>query len=291
MLKRKLLRAILIATAFVFQAAWAAPVTVNASDSTNNEVKPTGPIAFNGHAFDSTGLCVCLAEIENEEIGIAPRIHLNKQASIFVKDHLKKNCKGLEKIRAKTMVVFPVIDSVFSYYSLPVELKYLAVIESQLNNQARSRVGAKGMWQFMPSTARLYGLKVSGKHDERTYSYKSTVAAAKYLSYLHGLFDDWLLVIAAYNSGPGYVYAAIKKSGSRNFWALQNFLPAETRKHVKKFIGTHYFFEGHGSMATLTKAETVAHIAAVNSYMDKIQKAEENADIAINNEIPDTLDK
>ena len=125
------------------------------------------------------------------------------------------------------------------------------------------------MWQFMPSTARNFGLRVKGKTDERTYAYKSTVAAAKYLSYLHELFDDWLLTIAAYNSGPGYVYNAIKKSGSRNFWVLQRFLPLETRNHVKKFISTHYFFEGHGSLATMTKAETNAHISAVEAYIAK----------------------
>jgi membrane-bound lytic murein transglycosylase D len=101
----------------------------------------------------------------------------------------------------------------------------------------------------MPTTAREIGLKINGKYDERTHFYKSTVAAAKYLKSLYGYFGDWLLVLAAYNSGPGTVFKAIHKSGTRNFWALQAFLPAESRGHVKRFIATHYFFEEQGSVS------------------------------------------
>jgi membrane-bound lytic murein transglycosylase D len=121
----------------------------------------------------------------------------------------------------------------------------------------------------MPGTARIFSLKVTAKHDERTHFYKSTVAAARYLHDLNILFDDWLLVLAAYNSGPGPVYAAIKKSGSRNFWKLQSFLPEETRGHVKKFIGTHYFFEGRGSVTTLTKDERNRYTKLMMSFVEK----------------------
>jgi membrane-bound lytic murein transglycosylase D len=107
----------------------------------------------------------------------------------------------------------------------------------------------------MPETAKLLGLKVSTKYDERTNYRKSTKAAAIYLKDLHREFGDWLLVLAAYNCGPGPVHSAIKTSGSRNFWKLQNYLPAESRGHVKKFIATHYYFEGQGGVTTLTKAE------------------------------------
>jgi membrane-bound lytic murein transglycosylase D len=110
----------------------------------------------------------------------------------------------------------------------------------------------------MPVTAKELGLKIAGKTDERTHTYRSTVAAAKYLRYLYGEFGDWLLVLAAYNSGPGTVYKAIKKAGSKNFWSLQSLLPAESRGHVKRFISIHYFFEGEGSVATQTKAEAKA---------------------------------
>jgi len=115
------------------------------------------------------------------------------------------------------------------------------------------------LWQLMPVTARVLGLKVSSKYDERKLYVKSTTAAARYLKELHGKFGDWPLAIAAYNSGAGYVYKAIKRSGSRNFWKLQYFLPAETREHVKRFIAIHYYFEEKGSVVTMTKAELVAY--------------------------------
>ncbi|MGB8191854.1 MAG: lytic transglycosylase domain-containing protein, partial [Chitinophagaceae bacterium] len=176
-------------------------------------------------------------------------------AKVFVKDYIRKNDESLSKIRLKSDWHFNIMDSIFMKYNLPIELKYLAVIESELNSTATSRVGAKGPWQFMPATAKVLGLKITRRYDERTNYYKSTRAAALYLRDLHRQFGDWLLVVAAYNCGPGNVLKAIKKTGSRNFWKLQNSLPAESRGHVKKFIATHYYFEGQGGETTMTKAE------------------------------------
>ncbi len=133
-------------------------------------------------------------------------------------------------------------------------MKYLAVIESSLQPGQVSTAGAVGPWQIMPDEARTYGLRV-GKNDERKDFAKSTNAAAKMLSKLYDHLGDWLLVIAAYNAGEGRVRQAIRKAGSSNFWAIQNFLPAETRNHVKKFIATHYYFEGCGGVTTMTAAE------------------------------------
>jgi hypothetical protein len=116
------------------------------------------------------------------------------------------------------------------------------VIESELRATALSRVGARGPWQLMAGTARELGLKVSRRWDERTNYYKSTGAAALYLRDLHREFKDWLLVLAAYNAGPGPVYRAIRLAGSRNFWALERYLPGETRQHVRRFIATAYYF-------------------------------------------------
>jgi membrane-bound lytic murein transglycosylase D len=115
----------------------------------------------------------------------------------------------------------------------------------------------------MPETAHILGLKISRKNDERTHLRKSTVAAAKYLRDLYAEFGDWLLVMAAYNGGPAPVNAAIKKSGSRNFYNLQYFLPAESREHVKKYIATHYYFEGKAGVTTLTKIENYHYAKAV----------------------------
>jgi membrane-bound lytic murein transglycosylase D len=121
----------------------------------------------------------------------------------------------------------------------------------------------------MPGTARILGLKVNRNTDERTNYYKSTKAAARYLRDLYAQFDDWLLVLAAYNGGPKPVYRAIRKSGSKNFWTLQKYLPAESREHVKKFIATHYYFEGHGSETTLTRKEHMEYIKAVNKFEEE----------------------
>jgi membrane-bound lytic murein transglycosylase D len=202
----------------------------------------------------------------------APIITLNKQAVKFVDAYMAKNNCMLSKIKDKHPRYFQIMDEVLSQYKLPVELKYLAIIESELNTHAVSRVGAVGPWQLMPGTARVLSLKVSKKYDERTHFYKSTVAASKYLRDLYNLFEDWPLVIAAYNAGPAPVYKAIKKSGSRNFWRLQNYLPEETRGHVKRFIATHYFFEGHGSVVTLTKDERLAHTRAMLAFVENQNK-------------------
>jgi len=192
------------------------------------------------------------------------KIALNKNAKKFVASYLQKNNQGLSVIKKNSYATFSMIDSVFNRYGLPVELKYLAVIESELNPQAVSPVGAAGPWQLMPKTAQILGLKVTSKYDERTHYKKSTKAAAIYLRDLYAEFGDWLLVVAAYNSGPGPVYAAMRESGSKNFWKLQYNLPAESRDHVKKFIATHYFFEGDGSVATLTKAERMAYVSSLS---------------------------
>ncbi|MFL5739439.1 MAG: lytic transglycosylase domain-containing protein [Flavisolibacter sp.] len=181
---------------------------------------------------------------------------LNPKAVSFVQDYIESDGNRLNRMKEWGRPFFDKIKSIFEARSLPAELKYLAVIESDLKTSATSVVGAAGPWQFMTETARGLGLKVNRKVDERRDFTKSTIAAARYLSSLYNLYDDWLLVIAAYNGGPGVVNSAIRRSGSRNFWELQNYLPAESRNHVKKFIATHYIMEGDGGLTTLTKDET-----------------------------------
>lgn len=201
----------------------------------------------------------------------APKVSMNKHVSKFVKSFLVNEDEALQKAKKRSASYFKMMDEIFSRYGLPLELKYLAVVESDLKSDAVSKVGAKGMWQFMPETAKDLGLKITSQHDERTYPYKSTVAAAKYLKDLYAQFNDWLLTVAAYNSGPGPVLNAIKKSDSRNFWALQYYLPEESRGHVKRFIATHYFFEGKGSMVTMTKAETKKYLNELELFNASIQ--------------------
>jgi membrane-bound lytic murein transglycosylase D len=189
---------------------------------------------------------------------VVAKISLNKNVARFVDAYVKKENDFLQKMQNKSRQYFPTIEKIFQQYDIPAQLKYLAIVESELRSNAKSRVGARGLWQFMPVTAKELGLRITGKTDERLHVSRSTVAAAKYLRYLYAEFGDWLLVLAAYNSGPGVVHKAVKKAGSKNFWTLQKFLPAESRGHVKRFVSIHYFFEGEGSIATQTKAEAKA---------------------------------
>ena len=266
MLKRKLVRAGLFGNGLFF---------IIASVNGTNDQQPVDP-AKNAtldpfvrqlQAFDSS--FIDLNNFPDTVLATAPRIQLSSRTAKFIRDYNAKNNEALEKIRERGYRYFPLMDSVFMAYGLPVQLKYLAAVESELKSKSVSRVGAVGPWQLMPSTARDLSLKIKGRYDERNNYSKSTVAAAKYLRDLYHQFGDWLLVIAAYNSGPGKVMWAMKMSGSRNFWKLQSFLPAETRGHVKRFIATHYFFETCGGITTLTKAETVAYKKVVNEFITK----------------------
>lgn len=186
---------------------------------------------------------------------------LTKKNMRYVKNYIKKSRGNLVVIKHRSSIPFNIIDSIFRHYGLPPELKYLAVIESELKPSALSAVGAKGPWQLMPQTAHIFGLKTTRGNDDRTNYYKSTQAAARYLKDLYGLFGNWYLVIAAYNGGPAPVYSAIRKAGSKDFWALQNYLPGESRRHVKKFIATRYYFETQGSPAS---SFAVLNPAAIN---------------------------
>jgi len=201
---------------------------------------------------------------------------VNPNAESYMQDYLKAHTNSLTQMKSWGQPYFNLIDNILSQYGLPRELKYLAVIESNLNTGATSWVGAGGPWQFMPYTARDYGLVVNNVLDERRDYYKSTHAAARYLLTLYSQMKDWLLVIAAYNGGPGRVYSAIKQSGSRDFWSLQYYLPAESRNHVKKFIATHYIMEGTGGVTTTSNsAGMYGYGGGVNSFDAKPNLTEE----------------
>lgn len=175
---------------------------------------------------------------------------INPNAEIFVQDYIKVHGRYLQNMKGWGQPYFNLIETVLQQYGLPRELKYIAVIESNLSTGATSIAGAGGPWQFMPYTARDFGLVVNGYQDDRRDYYKSTHAAARYLLSLYRQMHDWLLVMAAYNGGPGRVYSAMKRSGSKDFWDLQYYLPAESRTYVKRFIATHYIMEGSGGVTT-----------------------------------------
>jgi membrane-bound lytic murein transglycosylase D len=205
----------------------------------------TGPRGFN-QLFDSVSW------------NSSKSVKLNPQAISFVEGYMQRYGPGLRKMKGWSLPYFNMMDQVLTENNLPGQLKYLAVIESGLQSTAISWAGAVGPWQFMPATGKRYGLKISALEDQRMDYVKSTKAAARYLSDLYKQFQDWLLVIAAYNGGEGSVNRAIRLSGSRDFWKLQRYLPGESMNHVKKFIATHYVFEGEGGATTLTRQEALA---------------------------------
>ncbi|MFI2741713.1 LysM peptidoglycan-binding domain-containing protein [Zhouia sp. PK063] len=171
-------------------------------------------------------------------------IAYNPSLESVIKMFLKHKRKYFERIMSISEFYFPMFEQVLDNYDIPLEMKYLAVVESALNPKARSRVGATGLWQFMFSTGRQFGLDVNSYVDERSDPLKSTEAACKYLSALYNVFGDWDLALAAYNSGPGNVTKAIRRSGGyKNYWNLRPYLPRETAGYVPAFYATMYLFE------------------------------------------------
>lgn len=161
-----------------------------------------------------------------------------------IKAFLKNRKGSLERLMAISEYYFPMFEEHLAKYDVPLEIKYLAIVESALNPRARSRVGATGLWQFMYPTGKQYNLEVNSYVDERYDPLKATEAACQYLSNLYGIFGDWSLVLASYNAGPGNVSKAIRRSGgSQNYWNIRRNLPRETANYVPAFLATMYIFE------------------------------------------------
>ena len=140
----------------------------------------------------------------------------------------------------KANYYFPLFEEMLDKYDLPLEFKYLAIVESALKPHARSRSAATGLWQFMYATGKAYGLNVSSYVDDRCDPIKSTIAACEYFTFLYKMFNDWELVLAAYNGGPGYVSRALRTSGTKDFWSVRPYLRKETQNYVPKFIAVNY---------------------------------------------------
>ena len=168
----------------------------------------------------------------------------NTSLEKVINSYLLYRSKYYPKLMAKAKYYFPMFEQHLDQYDVPLEMKYLAIVESALKPRVKSRVGATGLWQFMYGTGKQFDLKVSSYVDERQDPVKATIAACKYLSQLYKIFGDWDLALAAYNSGPGNVRKAIKRSGGyRNYWNIRPFLPKETAGYVPAFYATMYIFE------------------------------------------------
>jgi len=183
------------------------------------------------------------SEIERQFLQIESEIPLsfNTRIKAFIDYFTIKDRAYTKNVLGKLDLYFPLFEKYFREYNIPEEIKYLAIVESGLNPKARSPVGAVGLWQFMPYTARMYGLKIDWYIDERMDPEKSTIAACKYLQLLYDSFDDWELAMAAYNCGPGNVRRAIRRSGyKKKFWEIYRYLPRETRSYVPQFMAFMY---------------------------------------------------
>ena len=164
----------------------------------------------------------------------------NIEVQHYIDSYKGRNKALISRMQSLKHLYFPLFERELDKFKLPLELKYLAIVESALQPKARSRSGATGLWQFMYLTGVHYGLNVSSYIDDRQDPYKSTVAACKYFIDLYEMFGDWNLVLAAYNGGPGYLQRKINEIGSYNFWELHPHLKEETRNYVPKFIATNY---------------------------------------------------
>ena len=165
----------------------------------------------------------------------------NEVVRRYIQRYVKHSPRQLASLQRKAEYYFPLFEDILGKHDLPYELCYLAVVESALNPQAHSHMGAAGLWQFMPSTGKIYGLEVNSLVDERMDPLRSTEAACRFLKSLYSIFNDWNLAIAAYNCGPGNVNKAIHRAGGkRDFWSIYPFLPSETRAYLPLFIAAAY---------------------------------------------------
>lgn len=171
-------------------------------------------------------------------------IEYNESLESVIKSYLKHRRNSLERLMSLSDYYFPMFERELDNYNIPLEVKYLAIVESALKPRAKSRVGATGLWQFMYATGKQYNLNVSSYVDERSDPLKSTEAASKYLARLYEIFGDWDLALASYNCGPGNVSKAIRRSGGyENYWNIRPYLPRETAGYLPAFLATMYIFE------------------------------------------------
>ena len=192
---------------------------------------------------DTTGLSHFTPEVYKELLGRMNtyiEMTYNDIVEKYIEFYAVKRRKQVELMLGMSEYYFPIFEEALDRYGLPLELKFLPIIESALNPRAISRAGASGLWQFMYTTGKLYKLNVTSFVDDRQDPVKASDAAARYLRDLYEIYHDWQLVIAAYNCGPGNINKAIKRTGKTTYWGIYERLPKETRGYVPAFIGAAY---------------------------------------------------
>ena len=189
-------------------------------------------------------------------------IEYNQGLENIIKSFLRNRKKAYERLMAISEYYFPLFEDALAKQNVPLEIKYLAVVESALNPKAVSRVGATGLWQFMYQTGKQYNLNIDSYVDDRSDPLKASEAAAQYMTNMYKIFGDWDLVLASYNSGPGNVAKAIRRSGGQqNFWNIRKYLPQETQGYVPAFLATMYIYEYHKEHGIVPNRAIVKHFA------------------------------
>ena len=232
-----------LAEAYKYDSLWIAELHKNASHFNEMYAEVNNPIGSVEYTTDLP-TDTLKARLERLNAKTPFNIAYNPSLESVIKSFLSRKRGLMEKMLTKSQFYFPLFEQELDNYNVPLEMKYLAIVESALDPRARSRVGATGLWQFMYGTGKEYNLDVSSYVDERSDPINATKAASKYLKKLYGIYNDWDLALAAYNSGPGNVNKAIRRSGGyKNYWNLRNHLPRETAGYVPAFLATMYLFE------------------------------------------------
>ena len=187
----------------------------------------------------------------------------------YINRYINPRYGTISRILGLSQYYFPIIENALLREELPIELRALPIIESALQPTAVSPVGAVGLWQFMPSTGKSYGLEINSLVDERRDPVRATEAACRYLKDLYAIYNDWTLAIAAYNCGPGNVNKAIARSGGKTFWDIYDYLPRETRGYVPAFIGATYGYAYH-RLHNIEPAETPLPLATDTLHVNRI---------------------
>lgn len=207
-------------------------------------------------------------------------IEYNQGLENIIKSFLKNRKKSFERLMAISEYYFPLFEESLAKQNVPLEIKYLAVVESALNPRAVSRVGATGLWQFMYQTGKQYGLKIDSYVDERSDPLKASDAAAQYMTNMYKIFGDWDLVLASYNSGPGNVAKAIRRSGGQqNYWNIRKNLPQETQGYVPAFLATMYIYEYHKEHGIKPDRALVKHFATDTIMIKKQMSFKQISDL------------
>ena len=215
--------------------------TIVFSDSLENKVITDSVTNINNEKlkYDSSIVSIKLNLKQLDDMSPMNFI-FNDEVLNKIQNYLGRESDLISRMIGVSEYYFPIIEQQLDRFQLPLELKYIAVVESSLNPTARSRSGAVGLWQFMYPTAQEYGLNITSYLDDRQDPLKSTIAACEYFEFLYKMFNDWDLVLAAYNAGPGYINRLMIKTGSDNYWDLRPELSKETQWYVPKFIAISY---------------------------------------------------